>query len=104
MERCEADGLALNIGSGESVTICAVAEILATAMGVQTPLAITGQYRAGDIRIALLISPWRAACSATVRSIAWRKRWESWWSGCVAVAVDRVEEARRALVSFGLTA
>ena len=50
MERSEADGLALNIGSGEPVTIRQIAETLAATLGVQTPPEITGKYRAGDIR------------------------------------------------------
>ena len=50
MQRSEADGLALNIGSGQPVTIRQVAETLAATLGVQTPAEITGKYRAGDIR------------------------------------------------------
>ncbi len=50
LERPEADGMALNIGSGEPVSICTVAELLAQALGVRIPAEITGKYRAGDIR------------------------------------------------------
>ena len=50
MERSEADGMALNIGSGEAVTIEGVAGALSETMGRQIPAEITGKYRAGDIR------------------------------------------------------
>lgn len=50
MEKREADGMALNIGSGEPVTIREVASELERALGVNIPLEITGKYRAGDIR------------------------------------------------------
>lgn len=50
MEKSEADGKALNIGSGEPVTIREVATELERALGVTLPLEITGKYRAGDIR------------------------------------------------------
>jgi dTDP-L-rhamnose 4-epimerase len=45
-----ADGKAVNIGSGEPVTISEVADALAHALGVQVPADITGKYRAGDVR------------------------------------------------------
>jgi len=50
MESCKADGRALNIGSGESVSIREIAAELEGALGVRMPLEITGKYRAGDIR------------------------------------------------------
>lgn len=43
-------GCALNIGSGTSMTICEVAETLATALGRPLGPQITGDYRVGDIR------------------------------------------------------
>jgi dTDP-L-rhamnose 4-epimerase len=47
----QADGLALNLGSGEPISIQAIATALARELGAE-PLAaeITGRYRAGDIR------------------------------------------------------
>ena len=50
MENSGADGRALNIGSGDPVTIRQVAIALSQALGVQFPAEITGKYRAGDIR------------------------------------------------------
>ena len=50
MDRDEANGCALNIGSGEPITIQQVAEVLSASLGTQIPAEITGKYRAGDIR------------------------------------------------------
>ena len=50
MESPDANGMALNIGSGQAVTIREVAEHLATALGKKVPLEISGKYRSGDIR------------------------------------------------------
>ena len=50
MERTEADGRAVNIGSGEPISVCEVATQLARALGSSLPPLITGKYRAGDIR------------------------------------------------------
>jgi dTDP-L-rhamnose 4-epimerase len=50
MDRAEADGMALNIGSGEPVSVHQIAAALARELGVNAPLEITGKYRAGDIR------------------------------------------------------
>jgi dTDP-L-rhamnose 4-epimerase len=50
MEKSDADGEALNIGSGEPVTIREIASELGRALGVHIPSKLTGKYRAGDIR------------------------------------------------------
>jgi dTDP-L-rhamnose 4-epimerase len=50
MERPEADGMALNVGSGEPISIREIATVLARALGTHIPAEITGKYRAGDIR------------------------------------------------------
>ena len=50
METSGADGTAVNIGSGEPVSVREVALQIASLLGVQMPLQITGAYRAGDIR------------------------------------------------------
>jgi dTDP-L-rhamnose 4-epimerase len=50
MTRSGGDGCAINIGSGEPVTIQEVASALGAALGVNAPAHITGKYRAGDIR------------------------------------------------------
>ncbi len=105
MQRSEADGHALNIGSGEQVTIRDIANILSATLGVQVPAEITGKYRAGDIRhcfgdISLAhrllgYSPHHTLQSAVVELVEWLRSQS---------AVDRVEEASSRLVSYGLTA
>ena len=50
MQRPGADGAALNIGSGNPVTIREIAVEMERALGVAIPIEITGKYRAGDIR------------------------------------------------------
>lgn len=50
MERNGADGMALNIGSGEPISIREVAAALASALGTEIAAELTGKYRAGDIR------------------------------------------------------
>jgi dTDP-L-rhamnose 4-epimerase len=50
MENSGADGRAVNVGSGQPVTIREVADELQRALGSNLPLEITGKYRAGDIR------------------------------------------------------
>lgn len=50
MEEPSADGVALNIGSGEAITIRDIASELASALKCEVPVEITDKYRAGDIR------------------------------------------------------
>lgn len=50
MERNEADFEAINVGTGESLTVNQVATILAEGMGKSIPAEVTGRYREGDIR------------------------------------------------------
>ena len=50
MERSEADGYALNIGSGEAISIREVAMALSSALETYITAELTGKYRAGDIR------------------------------------------------------
>jgi dTDP-L-rhamnose 4-epimerase len=50
LENSRGDGKALNIGSGDPVTICEIADALARALDVQVPAEITGKCRAGDVR------------------------------------------------------
>jgi len=50
MESSDANGMALNVGSGEPVSMSEVACEIASLLGVDVPPAITGAYRSGDIR------------------------------------------------------
>ncbi|MBV8051854.1 MAG: GDP-mannose 4,6-dehydratase, partial [Acidobacteriaceae bacterium] len=44
------DGMAVNVGSGEPVSIRQIASEISSMLGVQIPIEISGRYRAGDIR------------------------------------------------------
>lgn len=50
VDREEAVGQALNVGSGRSITVREVAETLARVLGVEIEPEVTGRYRVGDIR------------------------------------------------------
>ena len=50
MESSCADGRAINIGSGEPISIRAMADQLSEALEISVPSVLTGRYRAGDIR------------------------------------------------------
>jgi dTDP-L-rhamnose 4-epimerase len=105
MEQNQADGLAVNIGSGRPVTIRQIAEILGATLGVRVPAEITGKFRAGDIRhcfgdIALAqrllgYSPRHPLQSAVGELVEWLRSQS---------AVDGVEAASNQLAAFGLTA
>jgi len=45
-----ADGQVVNVASGNSYSVCEIAERLAQVMGMTTEPQITGKYRVGDIR------------------------------------------------------
>ena len=104
MERSQADGQALNVGSGEPISIREVAATLAAALGRNVPAEITGKYRAGDIRHCFAdISRARATLGYQPRHrfgesvgelVAWLRS---------QTPQDRVAEAAAQLQSFGLT-
>jgi dTDP-L-rhamnose 4-epimerase len=50
LTRSEADGQAVNVGTGTPVTVLAVFQHLARILGVDVEASVTGQFRAGDIR------------------------------------------------------
>jgi dTDP-L-rhamnose 4-epimerase len=105
MERPEANGHALNIGSGQPITIREVAKIMAEELNSQSEQEITGKYRAGDIRHCYAdISRARKVLSYEPRfgfrdGVAELVDWLR-----SQTAVDRVHEASQQLTSFGLTA
>ncbi len=105
MDRPEADGIALNVGSGEPISIREVASALGRALGVDMPAEITGQYRAGDIRHCY------ADISAARRVLGYRPR-VLFTEGIAELvdwlrsqrAEDRAAEAVQELKLYGLTA
>lgn len=105
IQRPEANGLALNIGSGQPISIREIASELAQTLGVNTPFEITGKYRAGDIRHCF------ADISLASRTLGYRpavrfadglKELVEWLA--TQEAEDRVDDAWQRLQTHGLVA
>jgi dTDP-L-rhamnose 4-epimerase len=105
LEREDAAGCAVNVGSGESVTVREIAERLARVTGrIDVEPEVTGKYRVGDIRHCfadiglarevLAYEP-RVALDAGMAELA------GWLEG--QSAEDRVESAHGELAARGLT-
>ncbi|HKD82510.1 MAG TPA: SDR family NAD(P)-dependent oxidoreductase [Candidatus Angelobacter sp.] len=105
MERSGADGMALNIGSGEPVSICDVAAELSREMKKSIPAALTLKYRAGDVRHCFADISAARKClgyTPTVRFADGLKDLVQWL--CSQQPQDRAAEAVARLDEFGLTA
>jgi dTDP-L-rhamnose 4-epimerase len=50
LESSGGDGMPLNVGSGNPISVRQVATEIASRLGVELPLDITGKYRVGDVR------------------------------------------------------
>jgi dTDP-L-rhamnose 4-epimerase len=102
----QADGMALNLGSGEPISIQEIAAALARELGSEPPPAeITGRYRAGDIRHCFAdISKARRVLGykARVRFADGIRELVTWLRS--QTADDRVAEAAQKLDLYGLTA
>ncbi len=105
LERPEADGRALNVGSGESVSIREIATRLAAVVGREHLEAeVTGKYRVGDIRhcfsdIGLARDTIGYAPEVDLeRGMTELARWLEGQA-----ADDRVDDAAAELASRGLT-
>jgi len=105
INKSTADGKALNIGSGEPISICEVADALADALHANVATEFTQKYRAGDIRHCFAdISAARQYLGYEPRTrfadgvnnlVGWLKSQQP---------QDRAEEAAAQLSNFGLTA
>jgi dTDP-L-rhamnose 4-epimerase len=104
MERSAADGMALNVGSGEAISIREVALALSAALGTHIPYELTGKYRAGDIRHCF------ADISRAQILLGYRPRFTfregvkdlvAWLQG--QQPADHAEEAAAELNYYGLT-
>ncbi len=104
LERSEADGRVLNIGSGRSVSVLEIYEELRLALDSAVEPHVTGKSRAGDIRHCfadiglardLLGFRPQVALEDGVRELA------GWLEG--RCAEDRVETAAQELAARGLT-
>jgi dTDP-L-rhamnose 4-epimerase len=105
MERTEADGMALNIGSGKPISIQEVAAELAQAMESNIAAELTQKYRAGDVRHCFAdISAARKflGYAPKVRFANGLKDLVQWL--CLQQPQDRAAEAVAQLSEFGLTA
>ena len=105
MEKSSADGLALNIGSGQPITIRDIAAGLASALDREAAPEITHKYRAGDIRHCF------ADITTASRVLGYRPRVRladglrelvEWLRD--QQATDRVDEAMKRLNLHGLVA
>jgi dTDP-L-rhamnose 4-epimerase len=97
-------GRALNIGSGQPVTIKQAARLLAETLGVPIEPEITGDCRIGDVRHCFPdISAARTVLGYQPKTElrAGLRELVTWLKG--RVAIDRVGEARAALAARGLT-
>ena len=103
LERDGADGLAVNVGSGSSVTVLEVAERLAAVLGRSIEPELTGMYRAGDIRHCVADPTLARDCLGFEADVSLDDGLEElagWLE--TQTAVDGVEEARAELLTRGL--
>ena len=105
IENPGADGKAVNVGSGQPVTIMEVAGELQNALGLNLPVDVTGKYRAGDIRHCF------SDIAAASETLGYRPKTRlkegieelvGWLSS--QRASDRVDEAMERLSAHGLVA
>jgi dTDP-L-rhamnose 4-epimerase len=104
LERDGADGRAVNIGSGESVTVLAIAERLAKTLGKDIPAQVSGSYRVGDIRHCfadISLARETLGFEPEQRLEDGMSELAEWLEG--QVAADHVERAAEELRSRGLT-
>jgi dTDP-L-rhamnose 4-epimerase len=104
LTRAGADGRAVNIGSGRSVTVLELAQKLAAILGQDIEPEVTGRYRVGDIRHCFAdISLARSALGFEPRQELedGMRELAEWLEG--RVAADGVDAATEELRSRGLT-
>jgi dTDP-L-rhamnose 4-epimerase len=104
-ERTEADGCALNVGSGQPTSVCEVASALARALQTDVTPALTGKHRSGDIRHCfadisaarklLGYVPQVSLAAGLEELVKWLRSQQP---------QDRAAEAAAQLSSYGLTA
>ena len=105
LDRPEANGMALNVGSGEPITISDIATVLAQEMDIQVPAEITGRFRAGDIRHCFADISRARQLLGYEPKFAFRRGVGELveWLGS-QTAVDKAVEATQELKTYGLTA
>ncbi|HET9949313.1 MAG TPA: NAD-dependent epimerase/dehydratase family protein [Longimicrobiales bacterium] len=104
LEKPDADGQTLNVGSGTSYRVREVGERLAQVMGTEIAPDITGEFRVGDIRHCWA-DPARArdvlGFEASVDFDEGLAELAAWLEG--RSALDRVDHAKAQLAERGLT-
>jgi hypothetical protein len=101
LEHDGADGTALNVGSGRSVTVREIGEQLGATVGKQIEPEVTGEYRVGDIRHCyadITLARGRLATSRRSSSRAWR----SSPSGSRGASPTIARRCRRRVAGAGL--
>ncbi len=99
-----ADGAAVNVGSGRSVTVREIGEQLAATIGKQIEPELTGEYRVGDIRHCyadITLAHDTLGYLPQVELAQGIAELAAWLEG--RAAADRVDAAARELQDRGLT-
>jgi dTDP-L-rhamnose 4-epimerase len=105
MTKAGGDGMAMNIGSGEPITISEVGAALAEALKSKVLVELTGKYRAGDIRHCfgdISLARKQLGYEPRVRFSEGMKELVGWLRS--QQPQDRAAEAVAQLSNFGLTA
>ena len=103
LERDGADGKAVNIGSGESVSVTEIAMKLADVLDVEIAPEVTGKFRVGDIRHCfadITLASELLGYHPTIAPEEGMAELAGWLE--TQTADDRVEHATAELVSRGL--
>ena len=105
MEKKEADGMALNIGSGQPISIREIAAELGQTLGVSVPAEIAGKYRAGDIRHCFADISKASQVLGYQPKVRFRDGLRELveWLGS-QTAADHVDDAMQQLATMGLVA
>jgi dTDP-L-rhamnose 4-epimerase len=104
LEVDQAVGGAFNVGSGSTITVSQVAQQLARTIGVDIQPEITGQCRVGDVRHCfpdIGLAQTSMGFQPRMRLDAGMEELAGWLEG--KIAIDRVPEAREALMARALT-
>jgi dTDP-L-rhamnose 4-epimerase len=104
LEHEAVDGRAVNVGSGESVSVLELAGELARVLGTAIEPEITGKFRAGDIRHCFADVTLARDALGFVAEVPLEQglaELASWLEG--RTAPDRFDEAAAELAERGLT-
>jgi dTDP-L-rhamnose 4-epimerase len=103
LDPARADGAAVNLGTGRSVSVLEVANVLAEGLGERLEPEILGDYRAGDIRHCFASTEQARELLGFEAKIAFEVGMEELTGWLVGqTAIDRVDEATAALRERGL--